>query len=243
MKWIQSLAAGFLAFSAALLPAAEKPLKVCLVSASAEYESHASLAKLQEDLEKNGVVCARAFGEDKGNGVPGLEALADSEVMVLFTRRIVLPPEQMELVKKHVDSGKPVVGIRTASHGIQNWLPDTKAFDAEVLGGSYNGHFKNNEPATVAFNPAQQDHAILKGLKPFGTEGKLYKNPTLAKDAQVLLTARNQSGNEEPVAWTRMHQGGRVFYTSLGVPKDFENPEFRQLMVNAILWAGGRHSP
>ncbi len=211
--------------------------KVCLVSASAEYGSHDSLAKLQADLEKEGVVCFRAFGEDKGNGIPGLEKLAESDVLVLFTRRIVLPPEQMELVKKHLDAGKPVIGIRTASHGIQNWLPDVKAFDKEILGGSYDGHYKNNEAAELTIVPEQKGHPVFKEVKPFGTDGKLYKNENLTADVTVLMTAKNTSGNTQPVVWTRMNKGGKVLYTSLGVQKDFENPDFRKFMVNAVVWA------
>ncbi len=211
--------------------------KVCLVSASAEYGSHDSLAKLQTDLEKEGIVCFRAFGEDKGNGVPGLEKLAESDVLVLFTRRIVLPADQMELVKKHIDAGKPVVGIRTASHGIQNWLPDVKAFDKDLLGGSYDGHYKENEPATLTIASAKEAHAIFKGVKPFGTDGKLYKNENLAADVTVLMTAKNASGNTQPVVWTRTNKGGKIFYTSLGVQSDFEKPEFRKFLVNAVVWS------
>jgi len=214
--------------------------KVCLVSASAEYGSHDSLAKLQADLEKGGAVCFRAFGEDKGNGIPGLEKLAESDVLVLFTRRIVLPPEQMELVKKHIDAGKPVVGIRTASHGIQNWVPDVKAFDKEILGGSYDGHYKNNEAAELVITPGKEGHPVFKDVKPFGTDGKLYKNESLAADVTVLMTAKNASGNTQPVVWTRTNKGGKVFYTSLGVQKDFENPEFRKFLANAVVWAAGK---
>jgi type 1 glutamine amidotransferase len=214
--------------------------KVCLVSASAEYGSHESLGKLQADLEKEGVVCFRAFGEDKGNGVPGLEKLAESDVLVLFTRRIVLPPDQMDLVRKHIDAGKPIVGIRTASHGIQNWLPDVKAFDKEVLGGSYDGHYKENEPAVLSITPGMEDHPVFKNVKPFGTDGKLYKNENLAADVTLLITAKNASGNSQPVAWTRMHKGGKVFYTSLGVQKDFENADFRKFLVNAVIWTADK---
>jgi type 1 glutamine amidotransferase len=28
-----------------------------------------------------------------------------------------------------------------------------------------------------------------------------------------------------------------VFYTSLGHLKDFENPQFRRLLINAVFWA------
>lgn len=211
--------------------------KVCLVSASAEYASHESLAKLQGDLEQEGFVCFRAFGEDKGNGVPGLGKLAESDVLVLFTRRIVLPEDQMAIVKKHIDAGKPVVGIRTASHGIQNWIPDVKALDKEIFGGGYDGHYKENEPATLTISAGNEGHAIFKDVKPFGTDGKLYKNENLAADVTVLMTAKNASGNSQPVAWTRMNKGGKVFYTSLGVQSDFGKPEFRKFLVNAIRWA------
>ena len=211
--------------------------KVCLVSASAEYGSHDSLAKLQADLEKEGIVCFSAFGEDKGTGIPGLEKLAESDVLVLFTRRIVLPPEQMALVKNHVEAGKPVIGIRTASHGIQNWVPDVKAFDKEIFGGSYDGHYKENEAVVLTIAPGKGGHPVFKDLQPFGTDGKLYKNENLAADVTVLMTAKNASGNTQPVIWTRANKGGKVFYTSLGVQKDFENPEFRKLLVNAVMLA------
>lgn len=214
--------------------------KVCLVSASAEYGSHDSLAKLQEDLEKGGMTCFRAFGEDKGNGVPGLEKLAESDVLVLFTRRIVLPPEQMELVRKHVDAGKPVVGIRTASHGIQNWVPDVKAFDREVLGGSYDGHYKDNEAAELSRIPGQEGHPVFKDVGPFTTDGKLYKNEKLAADVTVLMNAKNASGQSQPVVWVRKHAGGKVFYTSLGVQSDFAKPEFRKFLVNAVAWTAAK---
>ena len=47
----------------------------------------------------------------------------------------------------------------------------------------------------------------------------------------------------QPVAWTREHNGGRVFFTTLGHPGDFEQPSMRRLVVNGILWALGRDVP
>ena len=44
----------------------------------------------------------------------------------------------------------------------------------------------------------------------------------------------------EPVAWTHFHQGGRVFYTTLGHWGDFEIPAFQKLLANAIAWALAR---
>ena len=45
------------------------------------------------------------------------------------------------------------------------------------------------------------------------------------------------------MAWTNVHKGGRVFYTSLGHPDDFNDPQFRRLLLNGILWALDRPVP
>jgi type 1 glutamine amidotransferase len=217
--------------------AAGEPLKVCLVSGSAEYKSDESLAAFGDYLQTNyHAVCTRAFGKDKGDDLPGLEALASSDVMVLYTRRITLPPEQMARVRQFIDAGKPLVGIRTASHAFQNWEPNVKAIDSDVLGGSYAGHYDKDEPATLKFE--RPGHPILKGITPFTTMGKLYKNAQLAPDVVLLVTASTPD-HSEPVAWVRARHG-RVFYTSLGVPEDFKIEAFRQMLAQGVFWAADR---
>ena len=36
------------------------------------------------------------------------------------------------------------------------------------------------------------------------------------------------------------YKGGRTFFTSLGVPEDFKDPNFRRMVVNAIFWTTRR---
>ncbi len=212
------------------------PLKVCLVSASAEYKSHESLAALQKHLEANyAVACTRAFGEDKGKDIPGLEALDAADVMVLFTRRVTLDEDPLARVKRFCAAGKGVVGLRTASHAFQNWLE----IDKDLFGGSYKGHYGKDEPAQVLLEEKAKGHPVLAGVKPFGTPGKLYKNPSLAPDVTLLLTG-TAGDKREPVAWAREVACGRVVYTSLGVPEDFRDPDFLRLMANAVFWTARR---
>lgn len=211
-----------------------KTLKVCLVSGSLEYESDKSLAALQKHLEKNyNIACTRAFRKTDKD-IPGLENLDTCDVMVLYTRRLSPPPEQLERIKKYFQSGRPLVGIRTASHAFQNWLD----LDKEVLGGNYKGHFK--EPLTrIHIVEGKKGHPILAGFMPFDSQGTLYKNTGLAKDCDVLLTG-SIPGQSEPIAWTRLHNGGRVFYTSLGHQQDFQNDSFLRLIANALYWTTNR---
>src|SRR5258706_10074688 len=99
-------------------------------------------------------------------------------------------------------------------------------------------HHGNTLHTTVRINPENANHPILKNVAAqFETDGSLYKTSPLASNTTILLTGSVEGQPPEPVAWTHAHKGARVFYTSLGHPNDFENPSFRNLLVNATLWA------
>jgi putative membrane-bound dehydrogenase-like protein len=218
--------------------AGKRRLKVCLVSGSLEYKSDDSLVAFQAYLEKHYPVrCTRAFRR-ADDDLPGLENLQTCDVLLLFTRRLTISGEQLERVKKYCRSGKPIVAVRTASHAFQNWL----ALDHEVLGGNYQGHYGAGLPCQVRVAEGAGGHPVLRGFRPYRSVASLYKNSGLAKDVRILLTG-TIPGHTEPVAWTRVHKGGRVFYTSLGHPRDFEEPAFRRLLASALFWTAGRDVP
>jgi type 1 glutamine amidotransferase len=216
-------------------PGADAPLKVCMLSGSEEYKSNESLAAFQEELEKNYPIrCSRAFWTSRHN-LPGLDALASCDLMLLFTKRLELPDDQMKPIKEYCLSGRPIVGIRTASHAFDNWLE----LDRLVFGGDYSGHFKSGLTTQLKISHGASEHPILEGFAPFKTSTKLYKNPHLADDVDLLLTG-SIPDHTEPVAWTRLYRDGRMFYTSLGGPEDFERDVFKKMLVNAILWTTHR---
>src|SRR6266446_1302485 len=118
------------------------PLNICLLSACAEYDSDTSLGGFQNYLESHyRIRTHRAFGQDKGDGLPGLDALDTSDLIIIFTRRIKLPPLQLEQIRKYIASGRPIIGVRTASHAFENYLE----FDHDVLGGGYKGHYGDSQ--------------------------------------------------------------------------------------------------
>lgn len=102
-----------------------------------------------------------------------------------------------------------------------------------MLGGDYQGHYGYGP--TVRLEDVSQDHAILNDITKFESFGSLYKNPLLRDDTSVLLMGHTEE-HSEPVAWTRLHNGGRVFYTSLGHQKDFELEPFLRFLTQGILW-------
>ena len=224
--------------------AAAKPHVVMLI-AEREYHTDRTLAEFAErTLEPAGLRCTVvAAAPDEPNRLVGPEAIAEADLLLVSVRRRALPAEQLRLIRRHVEAGKPLVGIRTASHAfaIKGKPPEGGAqwpeFDAAVLGGNYHGHTPKGATPTISVAPGAAGHPVLAGLpaKPFPSTGTLYLTAPLRAGAKTLLVGRTDAATE-PVAWTHESGGARVFYTSLGHEGDFARPELPRLLKNAILW-------
>ncbi len=232
---------------------AGEPARIVMMIGEDEYQTWETLPDFAgKELAAAGhrVTIIHADEADK-NQFPGLvEALHESDLLILSVRRRTPPKAQLDAVRAHLAAGKPLVGIRTASHAFalrpKDKLEDPalavwQDFDPEVLGGSYSGHY-GRDAATVALAPgATAEHPILLGVtvSKLIAHGGLYKNTPLASDTTALLLGTIEGQPPEPVAWTRRYgeKQARVFYTSLGHWDDFLNPEFRRFLGNAVAWA------
>ena len=205
-------------------------LKIHIISGAKEYQSEASMKSFSAWMEKHyDVKFTASWGHDGIEKLPNLEALKNADVMFVFARRMKLVESQMKLIRAHWEKGKPIVGVRTASHAFQK--TDNEIFVRQVMGGNYQGHF-SNEPVTVTH--VMKDHPVLRGVKVFPS-GKLYKAGPLAKGTTVLQQG-DMGTDKQNVTWVNTWKGGRTFYTSLGIPEDFKNKDFKQMLVNAIYW-------
>lgn len=221
-------------FGPMVVRADDKPLRVGFLSGCPTYHSEKSLPPFEAWLEKNyPVKCVHIARE--GNAFPQWAKLADCDVTFVFFKRTSLEGPQLEAFQKHVRSGKPLVAVRTASHAVQTWL----AFDKEILGGNYQGHYEAEPKTEIEVTAAGKEHPILDGVELKSAPGPLYKNSGHADDITLLLTGSNP-GRTEPLAWVREVNGGRVFYTSLGNVETFEDKQFRRMLANAILWTARR---
>ena len=208
-------------------------LKIHFLSGAKEYKSEESLKKFIPWLEKHyDVKCTASWGHDGIKELPNLNALKDADVLFVFARRMKPVEEQMKLIRAHWGKGKSIVGVRTASHAFQK--ADNEIFDLQVMGGNYQGHFGDG-PVKVT-NSGK--HSILNGVGKI-TSDKLYKAGPLAKGTTVLQQG-DIGTDKHAVSWVNTWKGGRTFYTSLGVPKDFENENFKRMLANAIQWTTKR---
>jgi len=227
---------------------------VVIVMSEQEYETNRTLPEFAAKYLGKDFRVSYVFGkDDDGNALPGLEVLSDANLLLLSVRRRALKPEQMAIIRKYVESGKSVIGIRTASHAFSLRGKPAPAghvlweeLDAEVFGGHYSNHLGDKLDCVAEVSPPQKESLLVTGLSPkFAVAGSLYQVSPLQPDCQVLLTGTVKDHPSEPIAWYRLRKdGGRSFYTSLGHKDDFaKNADFHRLLVNAVYWATGTTQP
>lgn len=205
--------------------------RLLLISGSCEYDSEESLVILRDYLLANAPWSCELLVFQSEEDPISLEPLETADAVVLFTRRLLTDSAELERFQRYCRDGRPVVGLRTASHAFQRWLE----FDAQVLGGNYDGHFGAGEITRVIAADGARDHPVLEQVEPFEAYGSLYRNTPLAADTTTLLIGR-EGEHCEPVAWT-CERAGRAFYTSLGHQRDFWELDFLRLVRNGIAWA------
>ncbi len=245
--WCPTIASTALTGKPAFAFAEAKQPHVVFVIGEDEYETNVTLPEFaKQQLQPRGVRCTIIHSDEADkNNFAGLAALKTADLLFVSVRRRSPPKEQLDLVREYVATGKPVVGIRTASHAFhtKGVHPDGhdewQEFDAEILGGNYHGHHANGVTSVLKAVEGAQSHPILAGvsLNSFIGGGSLYQVSPLAKTTTPLVIGSIPDHPAEPVAWTHQHGDSRVFYTSLGHVSDFKSEAFNRLLTNAVFWA------
>jgi type 1 glutamine amidotransferase len=250
---------------------------IVFVTGDEEYRSEESMPQLAKILARHhGFTCTVLFAIDRTEGtinttqvdnIPGLEALDKADLMVIFTRFRDLPDEQMKHIVAYINSGKPIVGLRTATHAFQFKKHKTYAkydwknkdfdggFGRQVLGETWISHYGKHkvESTRGVIAEGMANHPILRGVKDIWGPSDVYGITTLSGDSKPLVMGQVLVGmkphdkpkpdmKQVPVAWTKTYTGekgktARVFATTMGHAGDLKNEGFRRLLVNACYWA------
>jgi len=161
------------------------------------------------------------------------------------------PPMTEEGKKKLLNAiadGKGFVGLHSCTDSFHSKGPGNEN-QAEVdpyiamLGGEFITHGAQQNATIRAVSPE------FPGVKGFGERVSLkeewYTLKNFAKDLHVILIEDNEGMKGDcyqrppfPMTWARMHNNGRVFYTSFGHRDDiWTNPGVQGIIAGGLAWA------
>jgi type 1 glutamine amidotransferase len=201
---------------------------IVFVTGDEEYRSEEGMPMLAKILAvHHGFKCTVLFAINPADGtidpnnssnVVGLEKLKDADMMVVFTRFREFPDDKMKYFVDFVNSGKPILGLRTATHAFQyaknpkspfakytwnskEWLG---GFGRQVLGDTWINHHGNHgsESTRGVLNPEFASDPILRGVHDIWGPTDVYGITHLPANARVLVHGQVLAGmtpSAEPV--------------------------------------------
>ncbi|MDR3711952.1 MAG: ThuA domain-containing protein [Puia sp.] len=220
-----------------------KGKRIVFVTGDEEYRSEEAAPTLAQILaRKYGFTCTVLFSTDPRTGqidamnlsnIRGLESLRKADLLVIFTRFRELPDSQMRYIDEYLRAGKPVIGLRTATHAF-NYKKDSASIFAHydfqcrikgwkggfgrlVLGETWVAHhgIHREEGTRGLIDGIAQDarNPILNGVSDIWTPTDVYTVGPLP-GAQILVYGQSTAGMSPaspvnlqksvmPVAWTR----------------------------------------
>ncbi len=176
------------------------------------------------------------------------ERLAKVDVLVFYTTgALPLSPEAWAAVQQRVAAGKlGFVGLHSATD--TGWPYDGPG---ETYTRFINGHFAGHPwtqgtPIRVeTLDPDQQLTAMWSVSFDYAEE--IYQHSDFDPSKVRVLQTLDFAGTAlkrpyaVPIAWARQIGQGRLFFTNLGhTPSTWNDPRFRDQIVAAVLWTGGR---
>ncbi|WP_411847457.1 ThuA domain-containing protein [Roseibacillus persicicus] len=256
---------------------------VVLLAAEQEYRAEQALPMLARMLAKHhGFHCTVLFlmneeglvdptlpspfkEEGRKSIVPGLEHLEKADAFIWMSRFLQLEDSDLGHLYSYFDSGRPIIALRTANHGL--WR-DAKPYQKDgedvsldrLLGGKFRGHHGGwkREATSGVIVPEARKHPILRGVQDVWGTTDVYRCHVDGKVPDdctpILLGQPMQSLDREalpnlekealPIAWTKSWVGNKglsspVFHFTMGSAKDFENEGVRRITVNALYWGLG----
>jgi hypothetical protein len=224
-----------------------KGKKIVLVSGDEEYRSEEALPQLAKILSRHhGFDCVVTFSVDPETGtinpnlptnMPGVQALESADLMILLTRFRDPPPDQMKYFIDYFNAGKPIIGLRTATHAFQiksgpnrkySWdskIPGWEGgFGRQILGETWISHHGDHKKQSTRGLVAagMENCPVVRGCGDIWVPTDVYGvRLPLPGDSKPLILGEVLSGMNPtdgpvkgrkndpmlPVAWIKTYKG------------------------------------
>lgn len=208
---------------------------IVLVAGDDEYRSEESMPMLAKILSSHhGFKTTVLFPIDPSTGdvvpnyqtnIPGLEHLASADLVIVLIRFRELPDAQAKYLEDYLLSGKPIIGLRTSTHGFAyqknkgsrfakwDWTSKVpgweQGFGKRIFGETWINHHGDHgkEGTRGLVDGVQQsaNHPILRGVKDIWGPSDVYGIKSLPADTEVLVYGQSTAGmnDQAPLIWEK----------------------------------------
>ncbi len=166
----------------------------------------------------------------------------NTDVVVLYDLREEIQDPYKQHLQEFLEGNKGLVVLHHAVADYNNW----EWWWKDVVGGKF---FLHDEPAhakskwkegiDLKVRPVGK-HPVLEGVSTMLFNGEAYKDKWISETSTPILTC-DSPYSDNVVGWISAYDKSRVVVITQGHgPDSHRDPMFRRLVVNAMLWAGGR---
>ena len=254
---------------------------IVLISGDEEYRSEEAMPLLAKILSQHhGFDCKVLFAWDDDGayidpnnqaGIRGWEELKTADLVIISTRFRRPAAEDAQHLTDFMNAGKPIIGLRTATHGFIGGgrFGGTMGYPRwgkQVLGVGWDGHHGRHKAqgARGVIEEANKNHPILRGVtnENVFAPSDVYRVRGLEEQDVILLrgavtetldpsSPNLQSEKNDPMqpsSWLRPYTApngtkGTSFCTTMGASVDLVSEGLRRIIVNAAFYLNGLEVP
>ena len=254
---------------------------IVLISGDEEYRSEEAMPLLAKILSQHhGFDCKVLFAWDNNGtyidpnnqaGIRGWPELKSADLAIIGTRFRRPTAEDAQHLTDFMNAGKPIIGLRTATHGFIGGgrfggkIGYTR-WGKHVLGVGWDGHHGRHKAqgARGVIEDENKNHPILRGVtnENVFAPSDVYRVRGLEEDDLILLrgavtetldpSSPNLEGKKndplQPSSWLRPYVApngtkGMSFCTTMGASVDLVSEGLRRIIVNAAFYLNGLEVP
>jgi uncharacterized protein len=223
-------------------PRADSKIRVLVVTGGHGFEKGPFFKLFQDNPD----VTFQAVEHPNAHALFKAEAAKNWDVLVFYDMHQEITPEAKADLLARLKQGKGLVVLHHAIADYQAWPEYTAIIGAHYFlnATNINGVAKPRsawkEGMKFRIQVADPNHPVTRGMTDFDTHDETYKLFDMVGDYHPLLTTDEPRSNKV-IAWAKTYKGARVVYIQSGHDHfAYENPNYQQLLRQAIQWAAKR---
>ena len=217
-------------------------IRVLVVTGGHDFE-HEQFFKLFSD---NPEITFQAAEHPKAHPLLRPEAAKNYDVLVAYDMHQEISDEAKADLLAWLNAGKGFVVLHHAIASYQAWPEYTKIIGAHYyleatnVNGVAKARSTYQHGVHFTIHVVDPKHPVTRGIKDFEILDETYNLFDVASDVHPLLTTQEPLSNKV-IAWAKTYGPARVVYLQSGHDHfAYENPNYQQILKQAIRWTAKR---